>query len=395
MQKKLIYFFILLLFSVTSCRKESNLQNGIDRPTDELLQKHNSKIETWINLIPIGGRLTPETKTVPKTLFKDGNLCTRIEIGESGSSILFITSNNKFQVFGISTKQLTENKSGIVNIYDFQSLEKRGIRFSNGKIESLLLYKKEISFSAYRNAINTNHISYENITTSKDVVLGNASSSNIIKIVRKFFCELFGGTWQYAPYSIDSPTEYCSTGDGAEPVQELPPPNGGGDNSYLWLLLYPSLNHIDFFDFSSSIWASIFAGFNGGPINPSWTFNPISSYIDEECADPNTIRALLFTLNIMYNENPASLDAGSLDATFEEFRNYKDQQQVFIPIIPWLIKAGANGAADALMQALFIYLTEDDCPSFGAALGHDKFSKAQVIRSSAKGYFFGVHQEVG
>ena len=31
--------------------------------------------------------------------------------------------------------------------------------------------------------------------------------------------------------------------------------------------------------------------------------------------------------------------------TFEQFKQYKTEQQVLIPIIPWLIKAGANGAA--------------------------------------------------
>lgn len=40
------------------------------------------------------------------------------------------------------------------------------------------------------------------------------------------------------------------------------------------------------------------------------------------------------------------------------------------------------------MQALFIYLTQDDCPSFGAAFGHDLFNKTQVARSTAEGLLF-------
>ena len=127
------------------------------------------------------------------------------------------------------------------------------------------------------------------------------------------------------------------------------------------------------------------AGLNVGGISNNWLITTPVSFIDQECEDPDKMRAIFYAINTYYNQQPPSLEFETLDETLDEYKLYKAQQQVFLPIIPMLIKAGANGAADALMQALFIYLTEDDCPSYGAAFGHDKFSKTQVARSAIEG----------
>ena len=375
--------FLTLFLIICSCRKELSQNDNVETPNPQSLQAHNSKVETWIKLIPTRGKLSPETKTKTKCLYLTGKLYTRIQVGENGSSLLFISGEKQFQVFGLSTKSLSKEGNGIVDIFDFQSLEKKGLRFAKGKLAAIQIYPEETTFNAYENIYNINNHSNTPFNPSRNITLSHPSSPDIIKAIRKFFCQLFGGSWTYAPYSIDTPTEYCATG-GPDVVQELPPPDYGGGGG-IWGLIYPNINNLDFFDFSSSMWNSIMAGLNAGGISNNWLITTPVSFIDQECEDPDKMRALFYALNTYYNQQPSSLEFETLDETLDEYKLYKAQQQVFLPIIPMLIKAGANGAADALMQALFIYLTEDDCPSYGAAFGHDKFSKTQVARSAIEG----------
>jgi RHS repeat-associated protein len=54
-----------------------------------------------------------------------------------------------------------------------------------------------------------------------------------------------------------------------------------------------------------------------------------------------------------------------------------------LPIIPFLLKAGVAGAADALLQASMIFLTNDDVETFGQAL--TKIDKSDVALSILEG----------
>lgn len=131
------------------------------------------------------------------------------------------------------------------------------------------------------------------------------------------------------------------TGSSPEVVQNINPGDSGADNTIqllYWFLTNPPLNYT-LPPGPNSFW-EYYNGNTGGSNN--WQFAPNLSYIDEECADPYKIRAQFSTLNIYYSLNPAIVDFGSLDETLEAFKGYKNQEQVLIPIIPMLIKAGAN-----------------------------------------------------
>lgn len=378
---------LLLLIALTfqSCQKEFSLQKTNDLTETQSLKVHQSKVETWIKLMPIEGNLKSTTAILTKTISLNGQLITRMQIGDQGNSLLFISGSKKFHVYGLNTKNLESTRSGVVEIFDFQSLQKKGVRFSSGKLAAFVNYPSQSLFNAYLNQYPIDQ--FRNSKTTSPITastLRTTDGPNLLSTIRKFFCELFGGYWAGSIAENGGPNGTCFTSsNGEDVVQNFQSDTGGGGTN--WGLLYPNINNVDFFDFSSQMWASIIAGLNAGNTSFNWAITTPVSFIDQECADPDRIRALFFTLNTKYNQQPASLEFGTLDETFDAFKSYKDQQQVFIPIIPWLIKAGANGAADALMQALFIYLTEDDCPSYGAAFGHDKFSKTQVARSTAEG----------
>ncbi len=387
------HFFKLFLFTsilfVSSCRKEFIQTESPILTNKQLLKTHNSKVETWIKLIPIGGQIKAGTKISTKTIYNSGNFYTRMEIGDNGSSLLFINNGDLFHVYGMSTKHLSSDGNGIVDIFDFQSMEKKGLRFSNKKLSAIQVYAKETVFNAYEGNYQINNNSPNStIILSGNTALSSASSPNLINSLRKFFCQLFGGLWTVAPYSLDSPTQYCAVGGGPDVVQEMQPPDYGGGNLSIWGLIYANINNINFFDFSSAMWNTIISDLNAGGISNNWLITTPVSFIDQECADPDKIRGLFYALNTYYNQQPSSLEYETIEETLDQYKLFKNQKQVALPIIPMLIKAGANGATDALTQAAFIYLTEDDCPSFGAAFGHDKFSGFQVFRSFGEGLFF-------
>lgn len=54
-----------------------------------------------------------------------------------------------------------------------------------------------------------------------------------------------------------------------------------------------------------------------------------------------------------------------------------------LPIIPWLLKAGASAGSDVLLQASMIYLTDDNVETFGQALS--KVDKTDVAISFLEG----------
>ncbi len=383
-------YALLLIFGLTiqSCQKELSINKAEDfsNLSEGQLQKiHRSKVETWIKLMPIDGHIKNNTNILTKTINLNVQLVTRMQIGDKGSSLLFISTSKMFHVYGLNTKNLSGTHTGIVEIFDFQSLNKKGLRFSNGKLSAFVNYPNESLFNAYQNKYNIDQYrTNKNFTTGTSVPSLVGDGGGLLSIVRKFFCELFGGYWAGSVAENGGVNGTCFTASNGEGEPQLPQgETGGGGES--WGVIYPNINNVDFFDFSSQMWNNIIAGLNAGNTAYNWAITTPVSYIDPECDDPDKIRALFFTLNTKYNQQPAMPEFGSLEETFDEFKSYKDQQQVAIPIIPWLLKAGANGAADALMQSLFIYLTEDDCPSFGAAFGHDKFSKTQVTRSAAEG----------
>lgn len=387
-----ILFFAALTFQ--SCQREFSLQKSTSLFSDaQLLKIHQSKVETWINLLPIDGNIKTSTSIVTKTINQNGQLVTRMAIGDKGSSLLFISNSKQFHVYGLNTSSLKPNHTGVVEVFDFQSIQKKGLRFSEGKLSAIVKYPNENIFNAYLNQYPIDQYrNSKNSASNSNSTYRTTDGQGPIRILRKFFCELFGGYWAGSvAENATNPSGTCYTSsNGEDVVQNFQSDNIGGGGSVgagstYWGLLYSNINDVNFFDFYSQLWANYIAGLNGGSGNFNSAITSPIGFIDQECTNAETIRVLFFTLNTKYNQQPANLEFGPLDETFEEFKNYKNQQEVLIPIIPWLIKAGANGTADALMQALFIYLIEDDCPSFGAAFGHDKFSKTQVARSATEG----------
>lgn len=379
---------IVFGFIIQSCQKEIISNNTVEfsNPTGlQIVKAHQTKVATWIKLMPIEGSVKENTRIVIKTAYQKEQLITRIQVGDDGRSLLFISTTQKFHAYGLNTKSLNGRDNGIVEIFDFQSLQKKGLRFREGKLVSFLFYPNESNFNAYQNKYPIDSYRANNNFTPNAPVLSLTGDGGLIYIIRRFFCELFGGYWAGSVAENGGINGSCYTSSTGEGQPEIPQGDTGGGGNPDWGLIYPNINNIDFFDFSSQMWSSIIAGLNSGNASYNVSLTTPVSFIDPECADPDRIRALFFTLNTKYNQQPAMPEFGSLEETFDEFKNYKTQEQVAIPIIPWLLKAGANGAADALMQALFIYLTENDCPSFGAAFGHDKFSKTQVTRSAAEG----------
>jgi hypothetical protein len=136
------------------------------------------------------------------------------------------------------------------------------------------------------------------------------------------------------------------------------------------------------------MWASVNAAFIQTGGQGGWTGGG-TMYVDPSDPDPDKTRAAYFVLNSQYNNSiqqpQQPITAGdTFDQIFDQYgRTYP--QGYTVPIVPMLLKAGASGAADALTQALFIWLTEPDVYSFLHAFSHEKFSKAQVARSMAEG----------
>lgn len=372
---------LLFLFGIAlqSCQKELSFENiNTTQIPSHSLKTHRAKVETWIRSVPIKGEIKSSTSIVAKTLRLKEQLITRINIGDKGSSLLFISDSKTFHAYGLNTKNLTFDHSGIVEIFDFQTLQKKGLRFSKGKLFSIVEYDSEKTLNAYLNEYPLTGLRQESSFAPKSRI--SSEPGNIIKTARKFFCELFGGYWQDSPAENGSTNGSCYILPNGEEqtIDHIASEDWGASN---WGLLFQNINNDAFFYNNSQLWTNI---------NVSGSYEPggtgiNTGMIDPDCSDPERIKSLLFILNTKYNQQPPGMGDLSLDDTFEQFKLYKNNQQVFIPIIPWLIKAGANGAADALMQALFIYLTQDDCPSFGAAFGNDLFNKTQVARSALEG----------
>lgn len=371
--------FFLSLF--TSCHKETSTEKT-SVTISSLEQNHKAKIETWFKLIPLNGKFTSIDLSKIKTISQNGQITTRIQIGGSGNSFYFVSTTDEFHVYGINALKLKSDNgyTGMLDIYDFQTLSKKTIQYEKGKIAGIVKYANSTPvINAYKNI-------YPIAAYRGGIVNARTASetSDVINRVRKFFCELFGGNWTYD--WVVGTGGSCSTGGSGDSGEEetidyiMPDFSGNPDLGLIW----SNLNNPGYFDPYNNIWNTINAGLSGGGANVSWAITN-SNYIDPAFSNPDEIRSLYFILNTQYNQQPPTYIDGSLEEILAQFSSYSNSEQVFIPIIPMLLKAGANGAADALTQALFIYLTEDDCPSFGAAFGHSKFNGWQTTRSFFEG----------
>lgn len=388
--KILVFLLFLVSFSLHGCKKDYSYQQvPLSIAESKKIKEHQLKVETWLKLIPLNGHFDI-TNLIQKNAYATNLYVTKFKFGKYGNSLLFVSNNGKFHVYGINSNLLANTYTGNVIVYDFQNLSKYNLTYKNSRLEKTYLFNKiDYGFNAYQN-LYTTHItntSSELIKPKSSDVNSSSSSNNILDGVRKFFCELFGGTWIYAPHALDFSEKYCAPGSDNEEqnAQSVISPTGGGSNDIGNLINL--INNPSYFDINSGLWQSVLPTYIGGGNNGGNNiWSTTSMPVDAECVNPDQIRTLFFALNTKYNQQTTYTNVeGSVEEMLFEFENYKNQQQVLIPIIPWLIKAGANGTADAFLQALFIYLTEGDCPSFGAAFGHDKFSKTQVARSAAEG----------
>lgn len=402
-----------LILGFESCnKKEVIIQTSTNSSLN--LNVHVSKIYTWLKLIPINGEFKGIDHSNIKTVTKDGLITSKLEIGVN--SLYFISSDKEFHVYGVNSTQLkkTRNKyNGIVEIYDFQTLSKKGAKYIEGNLSKLLIYpnknpimnayrdiypdlsnKKRYEPEYFKNNLSPNNlyiplpINNKHALNEKVIKLNSTSQlGNIIDGVRKFFCELFGGVWVTYPYASDGSFRYCTTGgsNDQEAPQELPPPEASGNPDYgtIWL----NLNNPDYFVATSTFWSNIYSGLNAGGINLNLAVTG-SNILDSAFTDVEKARSIYYILNAKYNQQPSQLYDGTLDEILNNFDQFYNSNEVAVPIIPLLLKATINGAADALTQALMIYLTEDNCPSFGAAFGNPLFNKLQVGRSSFEGIFF-------
>ncbi|WP_439505824.1 hypothetical protein [Sediminibacterium sp.] len=121
------------------------------------------------------------------------------------------------------------------------------------------------------------------------------------------------------------------------------------------------------------------------PLSASSAFNIPNYFVDKTCEDADSIKTLFYTLSNQYHQQREKLAYSTLEETFNAFKQYPKQSSSTIQITPWIIKAGINGTTDALLQAMFIYLKDDDCHSFGAAFGKETFNSVQVENSATLG----------
>lgn len=329
---RLIKLFLPLLFSfgivLQSCQKEPSFGNSNFTPTSwQRLETHLTKIQVWIKTVPASGEIKSSTNIDAKTIRLNEQVMTKINIGDNGSSLLFISDSKTFHAYGLNTKSFRLGGSGIVDIFDFQTLEKKGLRFHNGKLASLVKYDSQKLINAYHNEYPLTGLREGSSSTSQS---RNASESgSIVKAVRKFFCELFGGYWQATPAENGGTNGSCYTpSNGQEQrIDHIGREDWGAGN---WGLLFQNINNDAFFYDHSQLWNNI---------NVSGSYEPggtgiSTGMIDPDCSDPERIKSLLFILNTKYNQQRPGIEHLSLDDTFEQFKLYKNKQQVFIPIIP-------------------------------------------------------------
>jgi hypothetical protein len=367
------YFLTLVLFLFASlfflgCKKTGDV---IKKELPENISKQ--ELLLWINsyqkLMPGGPK--PILEQTLKTYYR-GQMILKMPLSSGGGNLYFTKSDHlevQFIRIVSADDQIKTPFNGYYEFINMNTYEYKKIIFKQG------IRQAEVNKSLPKLQTIKNNSTIKSTETWLAAFI-RCIAEHIIAIPMRddegnWGCYALGGNGD-------------GTGSSPEVVQNINPGDSGADYTIqllYWFLTNPPLDYT-LPPVPNSFW-EYYNGNTGG--NNNWQFAPNLSYIDVECADPYELRAQFSALNIYYSLNPAIVDFGSLDETLEAFKGYKNQEQVLIPIIPMLIKAGANGAADAFLQALFIYLTEDDCPSFGAAFGHDKFSKAQVGRSAAEG----------
>lgn len=292
----------------------------------------------------------------------------------------FISASKKFHAYGVNANGLNSNRSGFVEVYDFQDLTRKVVKYKEGKAEKFQHYPSDGLLNAYKGLYPVNDLKATNAGLRP-----NSDNPTLVKAIRKFFCQLFGGFWRNSiAENSNNPNGDCSFGDNNNevPVDFVGDEGGGGAS---WGLIFPNLNDLNFFDLTSTMWNNIQSGLNGGSSANNWNLTTPAGTIDPSCTDPERIRTLFYILNTKSNQQLSYVDYGSFENTLAEYQTYKNQLQVPLPITPLLLKGGPNGSVDALLQAQYLYQTENNAPSFGAAFGHDNFSRMQAAASISSG----------
>jgi hypothetical protein len=195
--KQSLLLLLFLVLTLQACQKETYQQNEEILLSESLsLKEHQTKVQIWMNLIPLNGRFEASS-VIDRTIRKDKLIITNIQFGENGNSIYFISDNDKFHVYGINSRALTKSThyEGRVLVYDFQNLSKQALIYHNNQLAEIGIYiPPSTNFDAYAGIYKLNR---------KSASFRTQSRSGFLVGIRKFFCELFGGTWVYAPYSCN------------------------------------------------------------------------------------------------------------------------------------------------------------------------------------------------
>jgi hypothetical protein len=389
--QSMVLFTLVVSFSaISGCRKELTTANI---PTLQVPLKqnpelaHKSKIETWLRTISMIGQIADIDVANIKTINRDGALTTRMPIGRSGKSFYFVTYKERFQVYGINTSQLNSSPGyeGIVDITDFQTLQKSAIWYEKGKPKKVTIYGGDPIMDAYNNRYPIN---------LEAIRGGNKASYDIpIFFLLRIYCLMFGGQ-----YLVAKTTDICSLvsgnpggiggggggGTGEEEATSYFPPadiNGGGGN---FNPIWANINNPSYFDPGTTGWVNLIGGLSYVPGNDmSWANQGVSN-LDPAFQNTSEVQSLYYILNTQYNQSNDPYP----NLTVSDMLDNAKSQQVIFPIIPFLLKAGANAAADALVQALTIYLTHNDVTSFSGAFMHNDFNKTQVAASGFEGLAF-------
>jgi hypothetical protein len=375
----IIAFLSSSVFIFTSCKKERSKEyaeaTNLSIASKELKQ-HRSRITEWVKFLPLNGSFKEDVKISSRTINRQDQLITSVQIGGNGNSFVFISGNKQFHAYGVNAKGLNSNRSGYVEVYDFQDLTKKVVKYKEGKAEKFQYYSSDGLLNAYKGLYPVNDLKATNAGLRP-----NSDNPTLVKAIRKFFCQLFGGFWRNSiAENSNNPNGDCSFGDNNNevPVDFVGDEGGGGAS---WGLIFPNLNDLNFFDLTSTMWNNIQSGLNGGSAANNWNLTTPAGTIDASCPDPERIRTLFYILNTKSNQQLSYVDYGSFENTLEEYQTYKNQVQVPLPITPLLLKGGPNGSVDALLQAQYLYQTENNNPSFGAAFGHDNFNRVQASAS--------------
>jgi hypothetical protein len=144
----LLLFFVLIFFLIVKALSSGTRTH---HAFGNIKSLHERRIDLWMKFIPLEGKFKAPSSFTSKIINLNGQLTTSPEI-QKGLVLYFVSSakEKKFHVYGI--KNQMENQSGRVIIYDFQTLNQKGLLFENGKLKYRLSYKKSVPLiDAYNN----------------------------------------------------------------------------------------------------------------------------------------------------------------------------------------------------------------------------------------------------